>query len=90
MRVSPLHWPEPSGMLLYQAEPNMRVKRPKNKAHFPMHTKLTADQILTKLTDRTSLPFMRESESEVAQLCPTLCNPTDYSLPAPPSMRFSR
>ena len=46
-----------------------------------MHTKLTADQILTKLTNRTSLPFTRESESEVARLCPTLCNPMDYSLP---------
>ena len=28
--------------------------------------------------------------SEVAQLCPTLCNPMDYSLPVPPSMGFSR
>ena len=46
-----------------------------------MHTKLTADQILTKLTNRTSLPFTRESEREAARLCPTLCNPMDYSLP---------
>ena len=28
--------------------------------------------------------------SEVAQLCPTLCDPMDYSLPASPSMGFSR
>ena len=28
--------------------------------------------------------------SEVAQLCPTLCDPMDCSLPAPPSMGFSR
>ena len=31
-----------------------------------------------------------ESESEVAQLCPTLCDPVDCSLPAPPPMGFSR
>ena len=32
-----------------------------------------------------------ESESEVAQLCPTLCNPKDYIVhQAPPSMGFSR
>ena len=29
-------------------------------------------------------------ESEIAQLCPTLCNPMDCSLLAPPSMGFSR
>ena len=33
----------------------------------------------------------RESESEVAQACLTLCNPMDYiTLQAPPSMGFSR
>ena len=31
-----------------------------------------------------------ESESEVAQSCPTLCDPVDCSLQAPPSMGFSR
>ena len=31
-----------------------------------------------------------KSESEVAQSCPTLSNPLDYSLPGPPSMGFSR
>ena len=31
-----------------------------------------------------------ESESEVAQSCPTLCDPVDCSLPAPPSVGFSR
>ena len=31
-----------------------------------------------------------ESESEVAQSCPTLCDPMDCSLPASPSMGFSR
>ena len=31
-----------------------------------------------------------KSESEVAHLCPTLSNPMDCSLPAPPSMGFSR
>ena len=30
----------------------------------------------------------KESESEVAQSCPTLCNPLDHQ--APPSMGFSR
>ena len=29
-------------------------------------------------------------ESEVAQSCPTLCNPMDSLHQAPPSMRFSR
>ena len=29
-------------------------------------------------------------KSEVAQSCPTLCDPMDCSLPAPPSMEFSR
>ena len=34
---------------------------------------------------------MYESESEVAQSCPTLCDPVDSSLhQAPPSMGFSR
>ena len=31
-----------------------------------------------------------ESESEVAQLCPTLCDPMDCSLQAPLSMGSSR
>ena len=31
-----------------------------------------------------------KSESEVAQSCPTLSDPMDCSLPAPPSMGFSR
>ena len=31
-----------------------------------------------------------KSESEVAQSCPTLSNPMDCSLLAPPSMGFSR
>ena len=31
-----------------------------------------------------------KSEREVAQSCPTLSDPMDYSLPAPPSMGFSR
>ena len=35
--------------------------------------------------------WKKESESEVAQLCPTLCNPMDSSLhQAPPSTGFSR
>ena len=33
---------------------------------------------------------MIESESEVAQLCLTLCNPWTVAHPAPPSMEFSR
>ena len=36
------------------------------------------------------LTFYCESESEVAQSCPTLCNPMDCRLLAPPSMGFSR
>ena len=32
----------------------------------------------------------KESESEVAQLCPTLCDPMDCSLPVSSSMGFSR
>ena len=31
-----------------------------------------------------------KSESEVAQSCPTLCDPTDGSPPGSPSMGFSR
>ena len=31
-----------------------------------------------------------KSESEVAQSCPTLSDSMDFSLPAPPSMGFSR
>ena len=46
-----------------------------------------------------SLPLMppgkpsgatKESENEVAQSCPTLCNPMDVAYQAPPSMDFSR
>ena len=33
---------------------------------------------------------MVKSESEVAQSCPTLCNPVDCSPQAPPSMGFFR
>ena len=33
---------------------------------------------------------MAERESEVAQSCPTLCDPVDCSPPAPLSMGFSR
>ena len=35
---------------------------------------------------------MKESESEVAQLCPTLCDPMGLTVAyqAPPSMGFSR
>ena len=33
---------------------------------------------------------MKVEEGEVAQSCPTLCDPMDCSLQAPPSMGFSR
>ena len=44
------------------------------------------------LTNTATLKTVRLSESEVAQLCPTLCNPMDCSLMfmAPLSMGFSR
>ena len=32
--------------------------------------------------------FCEVKESEVTQSCPALCDPMDYSLPAPPSMGF--
>ena len=32
----------------------------------------------------------RNKESEIAQLCPTLCNPMDCSLQTPSSMGFAR
>ena len=32
----------------------------------------------------------KRKESEVAQSCPTLCDPVDCSFQAPPSMEFSR
>ena len=39
----------------------------------------------------SSTPFVKsECESEVAQLCQTLCNPMDCSLPGSLSMEFSR
>ena len=34
--------------------------------------------------------YLYESESEVTQSCPTLCNPMDCSLPGSASMGFSR
>ena len=34
--------------------------------------------------------IMKESESEVAQSCPTLCDPWTVAHKAPPSMGFSR
>ena len=43
-----------------------------------------------KKVGQTTRP-LKESESEVTQLCPTLCNPMNSSLrQAPPSMGFSR
>ena len=41
-----------------------------------------------KLTQRCKPTVVKKSE--VAQSCPTLCDPMDCSLPAPPSMEFSR
>ena len=37
-----------------------------------------------------SLQDIHESESEVAQSCPTLCDPWTVAHQAPPSMGFSR
>ena len=34
--------------------------------------------------------ILHESESGVAQLCPTVCDPMDCSLPGSPAMGFSR
>ena len=44
------------------------------------------------ITSRQQSPLTadRESESEVAQSCPTLCNPWTVAHRAPPSMVFSR
>ena len=42
------------------------------------------------LKGRNSQQYNGESESEVAQLCPTLCNPWTVAHQAPPSMGFSR
>ena len=36
------------------------------------------------------LVLQKETESEVAWSCPTLCSPMDYTCQAPPSMGFSR
>ena len=48
-------------------------------------------QILYCLSHQRSPLSSSESESEVAQSCPTLCDPMDSSLhQAPPSMGFSR
>ena len=38
----------------------------------------------------TFIPTVKESETEVAQSCPTLCNPLDCTHQAPLSMGFSR
>ena len=42
------------------------------------------------LKGRNSQQYNGESESEVAQLCPTLCDPWTVAHQAPPSMGFSR
>ena len=42
---------------------------------------------------KVQLPFQSQSTeipSEVAQSCPTCCNPMDVAYQAPPSMEFSR
>ena len=44
--------------------------------------------ILMKLTQRCKPTVVKKSE--VTQSCPTLCDPVDCSLPAPPSLEFSR
>ena len=51
----------------------------------------------TELVNQTQLvltwakiPCLGQSESEVAQSCPTLCDPMDVAYQAPPSMGFSR
>ena len=43
-----------------------------------------------KFHPRPNINDTLESESEVAQSCPTLSNPMDYSPSSPPSMGFSR
>ena len=42
------------------------------------------------ILSQKSLESESESESEVAQLCPTLCDPWTVAHQAPPSMGFSR
>ena len=51
---------------------------------------LAASNLWSWATSKMKMLFKHESESEVAQSCPTLCDPMDCSLPAPPSMEFSR
>ena len=42
------------------------------------------------LSERRWFSPKERKESEVTQLCPTLCDPMDCSLPGSPSMGFSR
>ena len=48
------------------------------------------DDVAISQQDLPELVALSESESEVAQSCPTLSDPMDYSPPGPPSMGFSR
>ena len=47
-------------------------------------TSLTSPAFASRFfTTSVTWEALTQSESEVAQLCPTLCNPMDYSLPGP-------
>ena len=52
-------------------------------------TDLTSQSLRNQFTKQTNSQNYIESESKVAQSCPTLCDPMDCSQ-APPSMEFSR
>ena len=59
-----------------------------HKTLFKIKYMILHDKVLSSLS-LTSCIF-GEGESEVAQSCPTLCDPMDYSPPGFSSMEFSR
>ena len=63
----------------------MTVQMPAN--FFPNNLSVPANFFPDNLSD---FSIIKESESEVTQLCPTLCDPWFVVGQAPPSMGFSR
>ena len=65
-------------------------KRWKEHSNFWILLSNEREALITKKIDEYWDKTKKWSESEVIQLCPTLCNPIDCSLQAAPSMGFSR
>ena len=93
---------KPSSVINAKKEENNRMGKTRDLFKKIRDTKGTFHAKMGTIKDRNGMDLTEaedikkrwqeytESDSEVTQSFPTLCNPMDCSLPAPPSMGFSR